>query len=154
MKKVIAFSLVCLILLVAFAGCSSSKSTATKTSTPTVTETATPIETEIEAISTNIATITSTATKTATPTSTKTVTKTKTLTPTLTKTATPTSTKSSTSVVCSCSSDQYNCGDFSTWSAAQACYDYCMSTVGRDVHGLDRDKDGCACESNSGCNCG
>lgn len=42
-----------------------------------------------------------------------------------------------------CSYDAYNCGDFSTHAEAQAVFDAC----GADVHKLDRDKDGIACES-------
>jgi len=48
---------------------------------------------------------------------------------------------------CSCSSDKYNCSDFSNHTEAQACYTYCLSATGRDVHRLDGDKDGSACES-------
>jgi len=47
---------------------------------------------------------------------------------------------------CDCSGDIYNCTDFTTQAAAQACYDYCMQEVGYDVHRLDRDDDGVACE--------
>ena len=47
---------------------------------------------------------------------------------------------------CSCSSNIYNCADFKTHSEAQACYESCGG-VNNDVHGLDRDKDGLACES-------
>jgi len=160
MEKLIPFSLVCLVILVAFAGCSSSKGSVSGTSSPTVTETATPIETEIRAISTNIATITSTPAKTASPILTKTATKTrtptptKTATPTATKTATPTPTKTAVSyTVCSCSGDQYNCADFDDWRSAQDCYDYCKSLGAGDIHKLDRNDDGCACEGNSGCSC-
>ncbi len=47
-----------------------------------------------------------------------------------------------------CSSNIYNCSDFSTQSSAQTVYDYCMSEVGYDVHGLDgSDNDGLVCES-------
>lgn len=45
-----------------------------------------------------------------------------------------------------CSSNVYNCSDFSIHSEAQAVFDACGG-VGNDVHGLDRDKDGIACES-------
>jgi hypothetical protein len=49
---------------------------------------------------------------------------------------------------CSCSGDLYNCGDFGSHSFAQQCYNYCMSIVGYDIHGLDgNDNDGLACES-------
>jgi uncharacterized protein YraI len=49
--------------------------------------------------------------------------------------------------VCSCSGDLYNCDDFGTHAAAQACFDYCRSLGHGDVHRLDRDNDGVACES-------
>ena len=45
--------------------------------------------------------------------------------------------------VCNCDQD-YNCSDFSTHSAAQACY---ISCGGNNWSGLDSDKDGSACES-------
>jgi len=48
--------------------------------------------------------------------------------------------------VCNCSGDQYNCNSFPSSSAAQACFDYCMSTGHGDVHRLDRDGDGRVCE--------
>jgi hypothetical protein len=46
-----------------------------------------------------------------------------------------------------CTSDVYNCSDFSTQAEAQACHDYCFDQVGYDVHGLDGDGNGIACES-------
>lgn len=49
--------------------------------------------------------------------------------------------------VCDCSYDRYNCGDFGTHDKAQACYNYCIQQGRGDVHGLDRNKDGSACES-------
>ena len=49
--------------------------------------------------------------------------------------------------VCSCSGNTLNCGDFSTHLQAQACYDYCVSLGRGDVHGLDNDNDGLACEN-------
>jgi hypothetical protein len=39
-----------------------------------------------------------------------------------------------------------NCGDFGIDMDAQGCYLRCMALVGNDVHELDRDKDGGACE--------
>lgn len=52
------------------------------------------------------------------------------------------------SAVCDCSFDRYNCKDFplSGGVTAQKCYDYCKSQGKGDVHRLDRDKDGIACE--------
>jgi micrococcal nuclease len=46
----------------------------------------------------------------------------------------------------SCSSNVYNCGDFTTHAQAQATYEYCGG-VDNDIHRLDKDKDGQACES-------
>lgn len=46
-----------------------------------------------------------------------------------------------------CSHDVYNCDDFDRRRDAQACHDYCMAQVGYDVHRLDSDGDGEACES-------
>jgi len=43
-----------------------------------------------------------------------------------------------------CDSNFYNCGDFSTHDEAQAVYDECGSD---DIHRLDGDNDGLACES-------
>jgi hypothetical protein len=48
---------------------------------------------------------------------------------------------------CDCSSNRYNCADFSTKTAAHACYDYCINQGKGDIHGLDADHDGLACES-------
>ena len=47
-----------------------------------------------------------------------------------------------------CLSNAYNCPYFSTQIEAQACFDYCMDQVGYDVHRLDGDDDGIACEWN------
>ena len=45
-----------------------------------------------------------------------------------------------------CSYNAYNCGDFSTHLEAQTAYDACGG-VNNDIHRLDQDKDGEACES-------
>ena len=42
-----------------------------------------------------------------------------------------------------CQSDTYNCGDFSTQAEAQEVLEYC----GEDIHRLDADGNGMACES-------
>lgn len=42
-----------------------------------------------------------------------------------------------------CSFDKYNCDDFATQKEAQQIFEKC----GYDVHRLDRDKDGKACEN-------
>ncbi len=56
-----------------------------------------------------------------------------------------------TTAVCDCSNDSYNCpgtsDDFSTRAEAQACYEYCISLGRGDIHRLDGDNDGIACES-------
>lgn len=49
---------------------------------------------------------------------------------------------------CSCSGDTYNCTDFSSHSSAQACFNYCVEQGAGDIHRLDQDNDGDACESN------
>jgi Skp family chaperone for outer membrane proteins len=48
---------------------------------------------------------------------------------------------------CDCSYNVYNCGDFSTQAEAQECFEYCRSLGKGDIHKLDRDNDGIACES-------
>ena len=97
---------------------------------PTATATAVPTATAV-------ATLAPTATAQATATSA----------PTATATPIPTSTPDPVAP-CPCEADTLNCGDFDTQPEAQACFDYCMATVGSDIHGLDRgNKDGNACES-------
>lgn len=49
--------------------------------------------------------------------------------------------------VCVCTHDAYNCTSFSRQSQAQACYNYCRELGRGDVHRLDRDNNGRACES-------
>lgn len=53
------------------------------------------------------------------------------------------------SVVCSCTGVDYDCNisDFSTHAKAQACFEYCRSQGYGDVHKLDGNDDGLACES-------
>lgn len=48
---------------------------------------------------------------------------------------------------CNCSGNIYNCSDYSTRAEAQAAHDCCVKKVGSDVHKLDMDGDGVACES-------
>jgi micrococcal nuclease len=48
--------------------------------------------------------------------------------------------------LCNCSID-YNCSDFSSHSAAQACFESCGGSRSYNWAGLDRDRDGIACES-------
>jgi len=49
---------------------------------------------------------------------------------------------------CDCGGNYYNCDNFPTQATAQACFNYCWSVVGYDVHRLDRDGDRIACEWN------
>ncbi len=46
-----------------------------------------------------------------------------------------------------CGSDTYNCTSFSTQFRAQKYYDYCVAQGAGDIHNLDGDSDGEACES-------
>lgn len=47
---------------------------------------------------------------------------------------------------CDCSTNRYTCSDFPTWSAAQACFNQCRIAVGFDIHALDENQNGIACE--------
>lgn len=49
---------------------------------------------------------------------------------------------------CDCNGNNYNCGDFNTKAEAQECFEDCGG-IKNDVHWLDDDKDGLACEWNS-----
>lgn len=100
----------------------SATATATWTSTPTATTTWTP---------------TATATRTSTPTA------------TATRTATPTATTAP--APCLCSADLYNCTDFACQGQAQTCFSYCWNLGYGDVHNLDSDDDGIACEGLPAC---
>ncbi len=44
-----------------------------------------------------------------------------------------------------CSKDFYNCGDFAREEDAQRVLDFCKAQVGKDIHRLDGDGDGGAC---------
>ena len=46
-----------------------------------------------------------------------------------------------------CSYNAYNCDNFQTWSEAQTVMEYCESQGKGDVHYLDGDDDGIACEN-------
>ncbi|PIO07906.1 hypothetical protein COU59_02515 [Candidatus Pacearchaeota archaeon CG10_big_fil_rev_8_21_14_0_10_34_12] len=46
-----------------------------------------------------------------------------------------------------CDTDTYNCEDFANKTAAQAAFDYCSDLGFGDIHQLDNDSDGFACES-------
>jgi len=47
-----------------------------------------------------------------------------------------------------CASNKFNCPDLITKEGAQKVYDKCMQEAGSDVHNLDADNDGQACEAN------
>jgi hypothetical protein len=48
---------------------------------------------------------------------------------------------------CACGlGDTLNCKDFSYRSDVQACLVQCKTATNKDVHGLDHDKDGGACD--------
>lgn len=49
--------------------------------------------------------------------------------------------------ICDCSGDVYNCDNFESQEVAQVCYEYCQETTDEpDIHGLDLNGDGEACE--------
>ena len=45
-----------------------------------------------------------------------------------------------------CTEDVYNCGNFTTQAEAQIIFDYCKSQGAGDIHRLDADGNGKACE--------
>ena len=47
--------------------------------------------------------------------------------------------------VCQCAYDKFSCSDFPNQKRAQACYDFCYSLGKGDVHHLDDNGDGIAC---------
>jgi hypothetical protein len=49
-------------------------------------------------------------------------------------------------LTCTCNADLFACASFPFWSAAQACFNQCRVEAGFDIHGLDADGDGVACE--------
>jgi hypothetical protein len=49
--------------------------------------------------------------------------------------------------VCPCGGDTLNCSDFTSSSNAQACMDYCISQGAGDIHNLDGNANGQACET-------
>lgn len=81
---------------------------------------------------------TATATRAATVTPTATATR-------VPATVTPTSTRVTVYI---CDHDEYNCPDFSTQPEAQAVFVYCRDVAHMgDIHRLDANNDGVACES-------
>jgi len=45
-----------------------------------------------------------------------------------------------------CSSDVYNCSNFTTQAEAQSLFDFCVNEGSGDIHQIDSDGDGLACE--------
>lgn len=85
---------------------------------------------------------------TLTPTPSPTVASSPTVTPTHGPSPTPSPTPTDTPTpVCDCSANNYDCPDFQTHAEAQACFAYCWTVVNEDIHHLDRDMDGQACET-------
>lgn len=84
---------------------------------------------------------------TNTPIPTATSTPVSTPTPMATSTATTMPTPSATPLLYICDRDFYNCTNFSTQAAAQKVFDYCNDLGYGDIHKLDQDNDGTACES-------
>jgi len=60
------------------------------------------------------------------------------------RTAVRTSAKVETRDLIMCEWNAYNCSDFSTQTEAQQVFEYCGVDI--DIHDLDRDSDGVACE--------
>lgn len=57
-----------------------------------------------------------------------------------------TNSENDTAAVCSCTKNTYDCADFITQAEAQICFDSCYDVAG-DIHFLDSNKDGRACET-------
>jgi len=81
-----------------------------------------------------------TATNTPPPTATQTPQ------PTATTVTLPTPTATS-ALLYICDHDAYNCSDFNTQAEAQTVFDYCAVRGFGDIHKLDQNNDGEACES-------
>lgn len=88
---------------------------------------------------------TATATNTPQPTATTAILSTPTPTAT-TVASTPTAT-ATLQLLYICDHDAYSCSDFATQAEAQTVYDYCVARGFGDIHRLDNNNDGEACES-------
>jgi hypothetical protein len=89
-------------------------------------------------------------TSTPIPTNTPTITPTPSPTATLAGSPTPTPTPTSLdSPVCDCSADTYDClgNIFANRAEAQLCFEYCFRQSGLDIHLLDPNLNGMACEN-------
>ena len=49
--------------------------------------------------------------------------------------------------ICTCEPNMYVCQDFDSVKTAQACFEHCQKQSQADVHQLDADKNGKACDS-------
>jgi len=87
---------------------------------------------------------TATTVPTITPTETPAPTATNAPTSTATPTPQPTATQALRFI---CNRDAYNCSRFSTQAAAQEVFNYCFNLGFGDIHRLDGDGNGVACES-------
>lgn len=85
-----------------------------------------------------------TATNTPLPTAQPTATNTPQPTATTVTLPTPTAT---TALLYICDHDAYNCSDFNTQAEAQTVFNYCATLGFGDIHKLDQNNDGEACES-------
>lgn len=48
---------------------------------------------------------------------------------------------------CACDGDSLNCSNFSSQAEAQVCFNFCIAQGAGDIHKLDENNDGVACES-------
>lgn len=108
----------------------------------------------LEQTSSALPPLTTTPTDTPSPTLVSTISPTNTFLPTSTIPPLPTATiviviptQPPAQTGCSCNGDTYNCSDFGSYSQAQSCYDTCVAQGRGDIHRLDSDGDGIACES-------
>lgn len=139
---VTSLAIATVIIFVAAAGCCCS-TTSSMTSTPTQTPAITQTAAMIPLVSTPDATVSAKSPATTRPTSM--VTSRQTTMPTTRITTVPTTrptTRPTTQAIsCICDRDAYNCDD----TEAQTCFDVCMARGAGDIHGLDGDDDGYAC---------
>lgn len=67
----------------------------------------------------------------------------------VTKKSAPTNAQKTTKeeVKITCNKNTYNCKDFATQAQAQKAFEHCKKLTKKDVHDLDGDTDGIACEA-------
>ena len=148
--RIALFPCIIFILFLLITGCSESShvpttaqgSTPSISEKPTITHRVTMRVTTIKTTAMPIKTITQESIET-TAMPTKTITQ-----KSIETTAEAHSVMSSDSGACNCSGNLYNCDDFKTQTEAQSCFEYCKSLGKGDIHKLDSNKDGTACENN------